>query len=211
VRRVDVVEPGCGAPAVKARLKRSASVGLSVRNTAARFAERTSVGGVFQAAVCPCGAAVRVSRFAQSRASARAFGYRKTSRVEWPKAYVVGATLKPGLFCPGAATFLGTKPAWVSRFSTLQSAHAPFGWQSDFLIDVVELAVESTVATGVAAIAVSCAFGDSREAVHPRVPAIEIERIRPSARRMSEKSIERFSIRASVRDSRAELCLSIAR
>ena len=67
-------ESGCGAPAVMASVKRSAWTGLSVRKTAARFADRTKVGVVSHTLGLPRGDAVRVSMLAMSFASAASSG-----------------------------------------------------------------------------------------------------------------------------------------
>src|SRR6266550_5187598 len=77
-RRCDqpvLVHHGWGAPAVRARVNRSAWVALSVRKTAARFPEWTNVGeknghGFF----APRGAAEIVSIFATSAASVDSLG-----------------------------------------------------------------------------------------------------------------------------------------
>jgi hypothetical protein len=91
---------------------------------------------------------------------------------------VVGATLKPGLFCPAAFTFRGTNPACFSRFSTLHRAHAPVGGQSDFLVDGVELAVDAVAAASSMAARVSGAFAGSRDEPHPSIATTEMARVR---------------------------------
>jgi hypothetical protein len=90
----------------------------------------------------------------------------------------VGTTLKPALFCPGVVAFLGTNPACVRRFSTLQSAHAPVGGHCERFFDAVELAVVvaavGTVATGVW---VSDALPLSRDEPQAREVSIEKQEI----------------------------------
>jgi hypothetical protein len=67
-------EFGCGAPAVIASANRSAWTGLSVRKTAARFADRTKVRVVSHTLGLPRGDAVRVSILAMSLARAASSG-----------------------------------------------------------------------------------------------------------------------------------------
>jgi hypothetical protein len=76
---------GCGAPAVIAKVSRSAWVGLSVRKTAARLAERTNVGEKNgQGFFAPRGAAEIVSILATSAARVASLGYMNTSSRDRP-------------------------------------------------------------------------------------------------------------------------------
>src|SRR3979409_1864409 len=93
------------------------------------FAERTRDGGSSHAVALPCGEAVTVSSSLQSRSSAFALGYTKTSSLARPSVYAAGATRNPGRVSGTVAAFRTTKPACSRRFSTLQRAQRPVGGQ----------------------------------------------------------------------------------
>ncbi|HEX2692738.1 MAG TPA: hypothetical protein VHL12_01690 [Gemmatimonadaceae bacterium] len=89
----------------------------------------------------------------------------------------MGATLKPALLGPSVATLRGTNPACERRFSTLQSAHAPVGGQSERFFVPVELDAAAEAGTSATTIAVSDALLDPPERPHPTAATIEMQRI----------------------------------
>lgn len=156
-------DPGCGGPAVSASITLSVCRAFWERNTAAMLADRIRVGERSPHwPDLPIGPTVSVSSFATSPARDAVSRYRKTSSLDFPRLYTAGVTLNPARRAVSPSRRLTTKPACLSRLSTLHSAHFPsWGHSATTAAWPVSTDAGKTDATGISELSVDGAgFGE---------------------------------------------------